>query len=164
MELTQIASGNGAVDKYLVPKGFPQIPSHARFIGHIAGTWYEMGFQLGEKTGDLCRWVSDARWKEQTERFGVENTREAMKRYEKQIEAFNPHLIEFMHGIANGSAPWLKASIYAAVSTNYERVLCVNIHDEWNGKHPAPPYPWRESTTVAKFQATNLAFNQKENW
>ncbi len=146
--MTQIASGNGAVDKYLVPEGFPKIPSHARFIGHITGTWYEMGLQLGEKSGDLCRWVSDARWMESTAQFGVENTQEAMKLYEAQIKAFNPGLIDFMQGIAEGSASWLKESSYAAVSTDYERVLCANIYDEWSMKHPAPPYPWKTSTTV----------------
>ena len=109
-----------------------------------------MGFQLGEKSGDLCRWVSDAWWKEQTEKYGVENTQEAMKLYEAQIKAFNPHLIDFMQGIADGAAPWLKESPYATVSTNYERVLCVNIYDEWNKKHPAPPYPWKTSTTVTE--------------
>jgi len=150
MESIQTASGNVAVDKYIVPEGFPKIPPHARFIGNIKGTWYEMGLQLGEKSGDLCRWVSDAWWKEQTEKYGVENTREAMKLYEAQIKAFNPHFIDFMHGIADGSAPWLEESPYATVLTNYERVLSVNIYDEWDKKHPAPPYPWRNSTTVTE--------------
>jgi hypothetical protein len=54
----------------------------------------------------------------------------------------------------------MNESKYAAVSTNYERVLCVNVYDEWSKKHPAPPYPWGTSTTGTESKVTGSRNNE----
>ena len=59
--------------------------------------------------------------------------------YETQIKALDPGLVEFMKGLAEGSASWLDKSPYADPShalhgTNYQRVLAVNLWDERPGE------------------------------
>jgi hypothetical protein len=127
--------------RYIHTKGFPPPPDRTQFIGTLKGSWYEMGKQYGERSGDSTRIVSDLWWREECDYFGKAETLKAMKLYEMQIKAFNPGIVDFMHGIAEGAAGWLGKSVYADsknpfYASDYERVLAVNIYDEWTMFHP----------------------------
>ena len=127
--------------KYIHTKESPIPPDKTQFIGTLKGSWHEMGKQYGERSVDFTRIVSDLWWKEECDSFGKSETLKAMKLYEAQIKALNPDLIDFMHGMAEGAAKWLNQSIYAdrthpLYASNYERVLAVNIYNEWVMFHP----------------------------
>jgi hypothetical protein len=132
---------NVMVEKYTHSIGYPRFPDRAKFIGTLQGTWYEMGRQFGERSGDAVRCVSDIWWRQQCDQWGRHETIRAMALYEAQIRLFDPGLIDFMKGVADGASPWLDQSRYAEKEdpwhgTDYQRVLAVNIYDEWSMRHP----------------------------
>ena len=132
---------NVVAHKYMHSKGYPPFPDRAKFIGTLTGNWYDMGKRFGERSGAEVRFVSDILWAEQCDKWGKVETLRAMGLYKKQIQEFDPGMIEFMRGIADGASQWLAQSPYAAKtdplhSTHYERVLAVNIYDEWTMRHP----------------------------
>jgi len=132
---------NIEAEKYTRPQKYPPFPDKARFIGSLKGDWYEMGKQFGEKSGKSTGYVSDIWWKEMCKLWGKEETLKAFKLYEAQISAFDPHLVEFMKGISDGASRWLDKSPYSDkdnpfYATNYQRVLAVNLWDEWIMLHP----------------------------
>jgi hypothetical protein len=127
--------------RYEHSKGFPQFPDRANFIGTLQGNWYQMGRQFGEKAGQSTRYVSDNWWKAECELWGKAETLKAFALYEAQIEALHPGLVDFMKGISDGASSWLNESPYAdpghpLYATNYQRVLAVNLWDEWTMQHP----------------------------
>jgi len=142
----EIEIGNVFAHKYDVSPGHPHYSPRSRFLGRLGGTWREIGVQIGEKAGDLVRWVSDVWWKEHVEKWGFEETMNAMPLYEAQIAALNPNLIEFMEAIAEGAADELDKSPYAQASSHYEKVLNTNIFDAWSWRHPTDDkIPWKNA-------------------
>ena len=128
--------------KYFHANASQPLPDKTKFIGTLKGSWYEMGKQYGKRSGDYARTVSDLWWKQECDYYGKVETLKAMKLYETQIKALNPDLVDYMHGIAEGAAEWLGKSIYAdsknaLYASDYERVLAVNIYDEWTMFHPS---------------------------
>jgi hypothetical protein len=100
-----------------------------------------MGKQFGERAGETSRYVSDTWWKAECELWGKAETLKAFELYEEQIKALSPGLVDFMRGISDGASPWLDQSPYADPNhplhgTNYQRVLAVNLWDEWTMQHP----------------------------
>ena len=128
--------GNPCARYYQTSPGHPPYAPRSRFLGELTGSWYEIGNQVGEKAGDLVRWVSDVWWKEHTEKFGFDDTMRAMSLYEAQIAAFDSNLIKLMQGIADGAAEELEKSPYAKASSHYHKVLNTNIFDAWSWRHP----------------------------
>lgn len=137
-----MAIGNPCAKYYQVSPGNPPYEPRSRFLGELKGSWYHIGYQMGDRTGDLIRWVSDVWWKEHIEKFGFEDTIKAMDLYEAQIEALNPDLIKFMEGMAEGAARELDKSPFANVSSHYHKILNTNIFDEWAWRHPKV-LPWK---------------------
>jgi len=132
---------NIEADKYEHDKNYPPFPEKASFIGTLSGDWYRMGKQFGERSGEATRYVSDTWWKAECELWGKAETLKAFQLYEDQIKALEPGLIDFMRGISEGASPWLDQSPYADFNhplngTNYQRVLAVNLWDEWTIQHP----------------------------
>jgi hypothetical protein len=128
--------------RYVHSAGYPPFLDRAKFLGTFTGSWYRMGKQFGARSGDLTRCVSDIWWRDSCIMWGKPETLRAMDLYEAQIAALDPNQIEFMQGIADGAGPWLSQSIYAHPShelyaSNYQRVLAVNIWDEWSMIHPS---------------------------
>jgi hypothetical protein len=122
-------------------EGYPPFPEKAKFIGNLKGNWYDIGRQLGEKAGEDTRFVSDIWWNDECELWGKAEILKAFTLYESQIEAFQPGLIDFMKGIAEGASAWLDQSPYANPehklhATNYQRVLAANRWDAWTMMHP----------------------------
>ena len=122
--------------RYTHSEGYPPFPDRTKWIGTLQGSWYAMGKQFGARSGDEVRCVSDIWWKQETGAYGKAETLKAIKLFEASIKALDPNLIDFLHGIADGAAPWLNQSVYASEATNYERVMAVNIYDEWYMNHP----------------------------
>lgn len=133
--------GNPCAQYYQVSDGHPPYAPQARFLGELRGSWYEIGHRIGAQAGDLVRWVSDVWWKEHTEKFGFDETMQAMSLYEAQIAALSPDLIKFMQGVADGAAEELDKSPYAKDSSHYYKVLNTNIFDAWSWRHPTA-LPW----------------------
>ena len=126
---------------YQHSEGYPQFPDRANFIGPLQGDWYQMGKQFGERAGKTTRYVSDTWWKAECELWGKIETLKAFQYYEAQIAALHLGLVDFMRGISDGASPWLDQSSYAdpthpLYATNYQRVLAVNLWDEWTMQHP----------------------------
>ena len=127
--------------RYSHSDGYPPFSDRAKFIGTLSGSWYEMGRQFGERSGEMTLYVSDIWWEDTCRMWGREVSLKAFGLYEAQIEALDSGLVEFMEGLAEGAAPWLDQSPYAdpqhpLYGTNYERVLAVNLWDEWSMMHP----------------------------
>lgn len=127
--------------RYVHSEGYPPFPDKAKFIGMLKGDWYQMGKHFGEGAGESTRYVTDIWWKAMCELWGKDETLKAFKLYEAQITAFDPNLVDFMKGITDGSSSWLNQSPYADTkhplySSNYQRVLAVNLWDEWTMQHP----------------------------
>ena len=139
--------GNPCTQYYQVSEGHPPYAPRARFLGELAGSWYEIGHQIGTKAGDLVRWVSDVWWKEHIEKFGFNNTMQAMPLYEDGIAALSASLIKFMGGIADGAAEELEKSPYAKDSNHYHKILNTNIFDAWSWRHPTA-LPWKNGQTA----------------
>lgn len=138
-------TGNPYAQLYQVSPGHPRYEPRARFLGRLKGSWYEIGYQVGTKAGDLVRWVSDVWWKEHIEKFGFDDTMKSMSLYEDQIAALNPDLIKFMQGIADGAENELEKSPFARASSHYHKILNTNIFDEWSWRHPTS-IPWKENS------------------
>jgi hypothetical protein len=127
--------------RYIQPEGYPPFPDKTNFIGTLNGDWYQMGKQFGERSGESTRYVSDVWWKTMCEFWGKAETLKAFELYQAQIAIIDPSLVDFMRGISDGASPWLKQSPYADPNhsfhaTNYQRVLAVNLWDEWSMQHP----------------------------
>ena len=137
-------SGNPYVRYYRMSPEHPPYEMHSRFLGQLAGSWYDIGYQIGIKSGDFVRWVSDVWWKEHIGKWGFDDTMKAMSLYEAQIAMLDTNLIKFMQGIADGAEPELAKSPYAKDSSHYHKVLNTNIFDEWSWRHPKS-LPWRSS-------------------
>ena len=132
-------SGNPFAKNYRHSPGYPAFAPRARHLGELTGTWCELGRQIGTGAGDLVRCVSDVWWQEHVEKWGERETREALTRYEEQIEALSPDLIGFMRGLAEGAGPELDRSPFAGDSSHYEKILNTNIFDAWSWRHPGNP-------------------------
>jgi hypothetical protein len=127
--------------KYTHSDGYPPFPDRANFVGTLQGNWYQMGKQFGERAGEATRYVSDIWWKAECELYGKAETLKAFALYEAQIAALHPGLIDFMKGISDGASRWLDKSKYAdkdhpLYASSYQRVLAVNLWDEWAMMHP----------------------------
>jgi hypothetical protein len=127
---------NVIANRYIVTEGNPPIPDRANFIGVLKGNWHQIGWEAGKRSGDSVRVASDVIWETLTGNYGVEKTLREIKLYEAEIRTFMPDYISFMQGIAGGASEWLSKSKYAAVATNYERVLIGSVHHEMMKYHP----------------------------
>ena len=137
-------SRNPCTKHYEVSPGHPPFEDRARFLGEVAGSWFEIGQEVGSRAGDLVRWVSDVWWGQHMEHYGKEETMQAMDLYAAQVEALDQGLIRFMEGIAEGAAPELDKSPFAKESSHYQKVLNTNIFDAWSYRHPTTT-PWKEA-------------------
>ena len=137
-------SGNTHTQGYTVSPGHPPYEPRARFLGEVAGSWYDIGQRVGEQAGDLVRWVADVWWQHHVTEYGSEDTMAALPLYEAQIAALDPGLIRFMEGVAEGAGEALDQSPFAKDISHYQKVLNTNIYDAWSWRHPTAT-PWRQA-------------------
>jgi hypothetical protein len=137
------AAGSRATAHYEVSPGHARFEKRARFLGEVTGSWFDIGRQVGQQAGDLVRWVSDVWWKEHSDRYGRQDTLEALALYEAQVAALDEGLIRFMEGVAEGAGEELDRSPFARDGTHYQKVLNTNIYDAWSYRHPTAT-PWND--------------------
>ena len=122
-----------------VPEGYPPLPTHARYLGHLKGSWYEMGIQYGERAGDLMQLVFDGWYGAISKKMTWPEIIYRIHRYQDQtLKWYCPELLEFAQGMAHGAASSLEASQLHKISgiTAYEMILALNLYFEIN---TAPP-------------------------
>ncbi len=118
---------NEALSQYYVAPGYPPYPQHARYIGELTGTWYEMGVQYGERAGDLIRLVFEGYYEQILSSVG-DATRIVpdARRFGEYLSKLVPEAVEFMKGIADGASAELAKSHYASVGNALDKILIIN--------------------------------------
>ncbi len=99
------------------------------WLGSFEGSWYEMGVQYGQRAAKDIRNAGDAEWFNGLGKFDndPESIITLITAYEEQIYLLSPEMLDFMQGIADGAAPEMDKSVYAEQSSNYERVLNIQM-------------------------------------
>ena len=119
-----------AVDWSCVGSGENWAPfASNHWLGVIKGSFYEMGSQYGERGAFDILINTDADWKSSLKYFNYDVIllKGILEKFRKQLWYYSPQTIEFMKGRAAGAASQLKNSPYASTSTNFERILQLNI-------------------------------------
>lgn len=142
-----------AIPVVSVPEGYPLLPTHARYLGELKGSWYDIGRQYGERAGDLMVMVFDGWYGAVKTKMSWEEIRYRIQRYENEsIKWYSPELLEIVEGMADGAANYFKDSAYYEESgmTPYEMVLAINLYFEINSYSPKIP----EFQEAASLKAT----------
>lgn len=118
---------NAALKDLYVQPGYPPYEEHARYIGDLKGTWFEMGVQYGERAGDLIRLVFEGYYDQifasVKDQVRIINDCRGFGKYLSQLV---PEAVEFMQGIAKGASPELAKSLYASIGDDYDKILIIN--------------------------------------
>ncbi len=129
---------NKNLASYYVQPGYPAYDAHPRYLGVLKGSWYEIGQQYGQKAGDLIRLTVEGWYQEL---IATQGTNDNLVGYVNQEEAYYKNLLpeglELMRGIADGAAPHLNQSIYAATMSNFQKILMINSYFGLQGRPPA---------------------------
>jgi len=99
------------------------------WIGVLKGSFYDMGFQYGERAAYDIRTNTDYEWASCLKVLSEskEELKSRLEKYKEQLWFFSPQTLDMLRGIADGAAPQLNKSIYAKESTNFERVFNLNV-------------------------------------
>ena len=100
------------------------------WIGSLKGSFYEMGFQYGERADlDILR-NSDMEWVLCKKAVGgsVADLKGRLQKYLEQIELFSPQTVEFLKGMTDGAGSQLSTSPYADEATNFERLFNLQVY------------------------------------
>lgn len=118
---------NKAIDDYYLRPGYPKYSTHARWIGDLSGTWYEMGVQYGERAGDLVRLVFEGYYDDIFNSVKDANKIIADARlFAKYLEQVLPEGVEFMKGIADGASDELAKTTYKNTGNDFDKVVIIN--------------------------------------
>lgn len=136
-----LQDGASIVDRYHKLPDAPEYPRHMPVLT-LSGTWYEMGKQYGQGAAGYIRTVFDGFYEKWAVKpFGNSYLKECLKKYDSQIQAFSPDMIDFMKGIADGAGRSLSLSKYKRNLTDYEKILFINLssellyNDKWHEKN-----------------------------
>lgn len=123
-------------DYYRDPR-YPAYEPHPRYLGELHGSWYQIGKQYGERTGDLIRTVYEGWYREL---LRVQGSPEVITAYLRQQEGYYeflvPEALEMMHGIADGAATELAHSAFPRVFSHFYKVLMINSYFGLQAKPP----------------------------
>ena len=134
-----------AIPAVPVPAGYPAMDTHARYIGELKGSYYDIGVQYGQRAGDLIVLVFDGWYgfegdanfsRGVSQKMSWEEIKYRIHRYENDsLNWYSPELLEIVRGIADGAKSYLEGSQYYEASgmTPYEMVLAINLYYEING-------------------------------
>ncbi len=144
---------NKAIDDYYLRPGYPKYSTHARWIGDLKGTWYEMGLQYGERAGDLVRLVFEGYYDDIYRSIKDSDKIVADARlFAKYLGQVLPEAVEFMKGIADGSSAELAKSTYSHIGNDFEKVVIINHY-----------FALRRVTGTQHTWPGTVAMNQVEN-
>lgn len=127
------ASKAGVYDR---PDSAPPYTASTRDIGHLEGSWYEMGVQYGERAGDLIAAVWDGWHRLFIPQRGIDYTYTCIRLYEEQMKLWAPQFLDFMQGMADGAAPWLDQSVHAADLSNFDKIFYITLETTMIRRHP----------------------------
>jgi hypothetical protein len=129
---------NAHLADYYRDKGYPAYEPHPRYLGHLRGSWRQMGRQYGERAGDLIRIVYEGWYREL---LPIQGSASVMAAYLRQQEAYYevlvPEALEMMHGIAEGAGTELAASAFPRELGDLDKILMINSYFGLMGKPPA---------------------------
>ena len=99
------------------------------YLGVLKGSFYEMGFQYGQRAAYGTTENSDAVWAECLESCdnSIKEVKARLAKYLEQLNDYSPQTVEFLKGMADGAAVILDKSPFAKDSTNFERVFSLNV-------------------------------------
>jgi hypothetical protein len=104
---------NTRLSEYYRATGYPAYDAHPRYLGHLRGSWHDIGRQYGERAGDLIRMVYEGWYREVLPIQGSPAAIAAYLRHqEPYYQALVPEALELMHGIADGAAAELALSAF----------------------------------------------------
>ena len=136
-----LQDGASTVDRYHKLPDTPDYPRHMPVLT-LSGTWYEMGKQYGQGSAGYIGTVYDGFYEKWAAKpFGNSYLKECLKKYDIQIQAFSPEMVDFIKGIADGSGSSLSLSKYKRNLTDYEKILFINLssellfNDKWHEKN-----------------------------
>lgn len=134
----------------LIGKG-ENVVGRTLHIGVVMGTWYEMGFQYGERSAeyilinydnlvenDILKSINSG-WRT-TLKTEDERLKYALSHYERSYQELSfifPEMNEFIQGIADGAAPWLAKSRFANRMSNFYKIGAIAYAN--TGHMPPPP-------------------------
>lgn len=143
MEAKIESVGQIFAEKFKVPEGYPKVSSHALWLGHLKGSWSDIGFAYGERIGDNIRYVLDYfldrtinKGNRNGDKLDLKHILEDCRLYERQVYALDPGLIDFTSGIAEGARKYFSKSQFADKLTDYEKVLFINCFPSLSLIHP----------------------------
>jgi hypothetical protein len=154
---------NEAISKYLNPSGFPPYAPAGIDLGVLRGSWHQIGVQHAQRTGKLVQLYFDDRFAVAVKALGsVEHVVEDVRRYNVEVQKFSPQAVEFMKGIAEGAAPYLKKSKYASALTDYQKILFMNCEFCLMYGHPGPEahFPLTGITGKSEHNPVQVAVGQ----
>jgi len=110
-------------------------------LGVLKGSFYEMGFQYGQRAAYGTAKNADIEWSKSLKSCenSVEEVKSRLAKYLEQLNYFSPQTVEFLEGIADGAAIQLEKSPFAKDSTNFERVFNLNVSSALT-KAPGPAH------------------------
>jgi hypothetical protein len=133
---------NTALPLVPVPQGYPPLPSVARYLGELKGSWHDIGQQYGGRAGDLIALVFNGWYGyEVSTKMSWSEIKCRIQKYEVALKWYSPELLEICQGMADGAASYLQGSPYYAASglTPYEMILAINLYFEINSYSPLSP-------------------------
>ena len=97
-------------------------------IGVLRGSFYEIGFQYGQRVPYGTSYNADVEWSKSLAKYEtVEAVKAELALYLEQLKSFSPQTVQFLEGLADGAAHILEQSPYANDgSTNFDRIFNLN--------------------------------------
>ncbi len=136
-----LQDGATVADRYHRLPDTPEYPRHMPVLT-LSGTWYEMGKQYGQGAAGYIGAVFDGFYEKWAAKpFGNAYLKECLKKYDIQIQALSPEMVDFMKGIAEGAKGSFAVSKFKRHLTDYEKILFINLssemlfNDKWHEKN-----------------------------
>lgn len=152
---------NEAISKYLNPSGFPPYAPAGIDLGVLRGSCFQIGVQHAQRTGELIQLYFDWRFDATLDslKVDVQHVVDDVRRYNVEVQKFSPQAVEFMKGIAQGAAPYLKQSKYAGALTDYEKILFMACEFCITYGHPGPEahFPLPGATGKSEHNSVKIA-------
>ena len=127
-----------AIDKYVRTPGLPKYYPAGKDLGVLKGSWYEMGFQYGQRSGSEIVDFFDYRFSLHVEKYGIPHLLEDISRYEEQAKMFFSEGLDFARGIGDGATKHLSRSKYHSDISNYLKIVFMNCDNCLYNGHPGP--------------------------
>lgn len=112
------------------------------WIGILKGSWYEMGYQYGERGAYDILFNTDMNWDASVKAYNgsVSEVKKRLLKYEEHLSLFSPQALQFLKGMADGAALQLDQSLFASESSNFDRVFNHNVslalRARWSRENP----------------------------